>query len=102
MNRPLAIITALAALRLLWWHIFQSGTMWHLHYGSWWMVQWCCTGWVSFGVHIDFRTRLNQDHKVKYGPYIDFHFLCFILSLGRNPRFSGDLEKCVSVSRGGV
>lgn len=75
--------------------------MWHIRYGNWWALQWCFAGWFSFGIHIDFCRRLTSK-GLRYGPYIDFHFGCFILSLGIYPIYSGDLRASCSVSRGGI
>ena len=74
---------------------------WHLKHGSWWMVQWSVDGWVSLGVHLDCRHRYRADGQC-YGPYVDVHLGCVIISLGHHPQFSGELEKSVSVSRGGL
>jgi len=74
---------------------------WHQHYGSWWMVQWSLDGWVSLGVHVDFRTRRNSTCGEKYGPYVDLHLGCFIVSLGRNPVRSGEIDLKANCGRGG-
>jgi len=74
---------------------------WNLHHGSWWMVQWTFDWWVSFGIHLDLKHRVRAD-KQSYGPYIDIHLFCFILSLGYHPYISGEIEKSISVSRGAV
>lgn len=74
---------------------------WHIYYGPWWMVQWSLDGWFSLGIHVDFKTR-HMAHGLKYGPYVDLHIGCAILSIGRNPVYSGDLERAISVSRGGI
>jgi hypothetical protein len=65
------------------------------------MVQWQFAGWLSLGVHLDFRTRITAEGQ-RYGPYLDLHLLCVIVSLGRWPLYSGALERSVSVSRGGL
>lgn len=75
---------------------------WHLHTGTWWMVQWCFDGWISFGIHIDFRTRTAAKAGIKYGPYVDLHLGCLIVSVGRNPKYSGELDCSSSVGRGGI
>ena len=64
---------------------------WHRHYGNWWMIQWAIDGWLSFGVHIDFRHR-NPSGQHSYGPYIDFHLGVLILSLGWRPVYAGDID----------
>jgi hypothetical protein len=73
---------------------------WHLTHGRWWMVQWQVDGWLSLGIHIDLRRRIDSDGH-SYGPYIDFHLGFVILSLGYHPVYSGEMRKAVSVSRGG-
>jgi hypothetical protein len=59
------------------------------------MVQWAWDGWVSLGFHFDFKHR-RRTHS--YGPYIDLHLGCLILSLGNNPVFAGDIELRNSVA----
>jgi len=61
---------------------------WHIIYGSWWMIQWCFDGWVSFGIHIDFKKRRTGKSGIRYSPYMDVHLLFFIFSVGVNPYFS--------------
>lgn len=75
--------------------------MWHLRCGSWWMAQACFDGWLSLGVHLDLRRRRTADGR-RYGPYIDLHLGCLILSFGVNPAYSGEIEAASSVSRGGL
>jgi len=77
---------------------------WHLKHGSWWMVQWCRDGWYSLGIHVETKTRiaLTGGMRRPYGPYVDLHFLWFIVSLGRRPAYAGELECSTSVSRGGI
>ena len=73
-----------------------------MYYGSWWAVQWLWpVGWFSLGIHIE--PRHLKDHKGRhYGPYLDFHLVCFIISFGWRPIYAGTLESTVSVSRGGL
>lgn len=75
---------------------------WHQRYGSWWMVQWALDGWASLGIHIDFRSRVSSTTGVRYGPYVDLHFLFVIVSLGRNPVHSGEIDLHSSIGRGGL
>ena len=75
--------------------------MWNLLYGSWWMIQWSFDGWFSIGIHVDAKHRTRTDGK-SYGPYADFHLGVVILSFGYHPYLSGELEKQISVSRGGL
>lgn len=74
---------------------------WHCRYGSWWMVQVVFDGWLSFGIHIDYKHRRDAWGHT-YGPYIDFHLLKMILSIGYHPYLSTDLERVSSYSRGGA
>jgi len=74
---------------------------WNLRYGRWWMLQWSLNWWLSLGVHVDLKQR--KDHRGRsFGPYLDLHLGCVILSLGWNPAYSGELERLVSTSRGGL
>jgi hypothetical protein len=73
--------------------------MWRCWYGRWWMVQLVLDGWVSLGVHLDFKHRRYSAGT--YGPYVDLHLGVLILSLGWHPYLSTDLERCASYSRGG-
>ena len=65
------------------------------------MAQACFDGWVSLGIHIDLRRRATASCR-RYGPYIDLHLGCLIVSLGRNPAYSGEIDAAASVSRGGL
>ena len=69
---------------------------WYIRHGSWWMLQWSFNWWVSLGVHVDFRRRAS------FGPYIDLHFGPAILSLGRHPAYTDEVEKALTFSRGGL
>jgi hypothetical protein len=64
------------------------------------MVQVVLDGWLSLGVHLDFKHRCAD--LGTYGPYIDLHLGVVILSLGWRPYLSGDLERAAGYSRGGV
>lgn len=75
--------------------------MWGIRYGRWWAVQWVLDGWLSLGVHVDLKTRVTND-DTRYGPYMDLHLGCVIVSVGRNPAYSGELERALGISRGGV
>lgn len=72
-----------------------------MRWGSWWAFQWSWDGWLSLGIHLDFRARVESGTGVRYGPYVDFHVGWCILSLGVNPIYSGDLDLASSVARGG-
>lgn len=76
-------------------------TRWKLWYGRWWMVQFCWDRWLSLGIHADFARRLTRG-GLTYGPYLDLHLGPLILSAGNRPVLSGELERSVSVSRGGI
>lgn len=75
---------------------------WHMRYGKWWAVQWSWDRWLSLGIHVDLRSRRSATAGVRYGPYVDLHLACLILSVGVNPIYAGALEQSVSVSRGGM
>ena len=66
------------------------------------MFQWCLDWWFSVGMHVELKTRVNAQNGKKFGPYVDLHLGCVILSLGRNPVYSGELECSTSTSRGGI
>ena len=81
--------------------IFLFKSKWGIKYGKFWAIQWVFDGWISLGIHIDFKHRSRSD-GITFGPYIDLHLIKFIVSLGWNPAYSTDLEKVISVSRGGL
>lgn len=72
------------------WRRLRSGSWWRC-YGDWWMLQGACAGWLSFGLHLDFRRRQRGD-GLSYGPYLDLHLGCLILSLGWRPVYAGEIE----------
>ena len=77
---------------------------WYMWYRHYWMFQFCLGGWISFGIHIDWTRRYVYGKKTRenaYGPYIDIHFLCCILSLGYYPVRSTTYPIYGSVGRGG-
>ena len=63
---------------------------WNVIHNKYISLQYCFDGWISVGIHIDFKRRFTGANKIPYGPYIDIHFLWFILSLGYNPYYSLD------------
>jgi hypothetical protein len=71
--------------------------VWHRRYGDWWMVQWELDGWISLGIHIDFRHHRGINGHT-YGPYVDLHLGVLILSLGRHPVYAGELDLKTSVA----
>jgi hypothetical protein len=73
---------------------------WRCRWGSWWMVQIVFDGWLSLGVHVDYKHRRDVFGHT-FGPYVDFHLGKVILSLGWHPNFSSDLERVSSIARGG-
>jgi len=73
---------------------------WLCRYGQWWMVQVVWDGWLSFGIHLDFLHRRDTWGRT-FGPYVDLHLGIMILSLGWHPYLSTDLQRVISVSRGG-
>lgn len=68
------------------------------------MVQWISHEyrWWSFGLHVDFARRTNATTGKRYGPYVDLHLGIAIISVGVNPAHSGELEKVISIGRGGL
>lgn len=74
---------------------------WNIKHGKYWMVQWCFNGWVSFGIHIDFKHRIASQTNEGYGPYIDLHLGPAIFSFGYRPYYSSVISaNCVG--RGGA
>ena len=61
---------------------------WHTIYTKYFALHYQLDYWLSFGVHIDLKRRTNASKNINFGPYIDIHFLCFILSFGYNPIYS--------------
>lgn len=74
---------------------------WGCRYGRFWAVQWVIGPWVSLGVHLDLSHHVDGRGR-HFGPYIDLHLVCVTVSLGYNPIYSGDLERALSISRGGI
>lgn len=74
---------------------------WNLRHGRWWLLQWSLNWWLSLGIHLDLKQRKDCRGR-PYGPYVDLHLGCVILSIGRNPAYSGELERVISTSRGGL
>lgn len=58
------------------------GAPWYLWHGDWWMVQFQWAGWLSLGLHVDFRRRPHSG--LVAGPLVDLHLGPFIFSVGRN------------------
>lgn len=80
-------------------------TGWNVRYGVFWMIQWQVSWWASLGIHIDPKRRKVSSGPYEgwtYGPYVDFHCLFFVLSLGWHPYLSGELQSVSGVARGGV
>jgi hypothetical protein len=74
---------------------------WGCRYGPLWAVQWVIGPWLSLGVHLDLSQHVDSRGR-SFGPYLDLHLLVVVVSLGRNPIYSGDLERALSISRGGI
>ncbi len=74
--------------------------IWGIRYGKWWCLQWRLDGCLSLGVHLEPLRRHGDGGD--YGPYLDLHILLVTVSLGRNPALAGDLERALSISRGGL
>jgi len=77
---------------------------WRIHYGRWWMLQWSWNGWLSLGIHVDFRHRPTDTPELRpgYGPYLDLHVGPAILSLGNRPVYTDAEEAQLTTCRGGV
>lgn len=74
---------------------------WGIASGRLWAVQYVLDGWLSLGIHLDLKHR-RTDAGRSYGPYVDLHLGVVVVSLGWNPAYSGDLERAISASRGGL
>lgn len=70
-----------------------------MRWGSWWALQ--RNQGLSLGVHVEPKARVTNA-GIRFGPYVDFHFLVWVLSLGRNPIYAGELHLKASYSRGGL
>lgn len=68
-------------------------------YGSWWAIQ--SVPGLSLGVHLDTRSRFAVN-DVRYGPYIDLHFIKWVVSVGVNPIYAGAIDLLESWSHGGI
>lgn len=66
------------------------------------MIQACFDGWFSLGIHLDLRRRRNAEQQIDFGPYVDLHLGCVIISLGYNPAVSGRLHSSINCGRGGI
>jgi hypothetical protein len=75
--------------------------LWGYRYGKWWSIQWSLDRVFSLGFHFDMRRRITNSGE-KYGPYLDIHLPCLIISLGVNPIYSGAIDLLFSYSRGGI
>jgi len=75
--------------------------MWYIIHGKYWMIQFSNMGWISLGIHIDPRCRRTGKTNQRYGPYIDLHLICVIISVGIRPYLSGETEMYSSIARGG-
>lgn len=84
------------------WRSWLAG--WHLHHGTFWMVQWQLDGWASFGVHLDLKHRIKSADPhagQSYGPYMDIHFFIVIVSVGWRPYLSSEAGR-LAIGRGGL
>jgi len=70
-----------------------------MRWGRWWAVQ--RNGGFSLGLHIDPFTHRTND-GTKYGPYLDLHLIQWVVSVGVNPIYAGELHLKASYSRGGI
>jgi hypothetical protein len=71
---------------------------WHRLHGTWWMLTWAWDGWLSLGIHVDFRHRRRQgdNYRYSFGPYVDLHLGFVVLSLGRRPYYAFRYEELQS------
>jgi len=60
-----------------------------LVWGPWWAVQFYAGAYLSVGAHLDLRR-----------PYLDLHVLWFIISLGRLPVLTNELDRHRHTCRG--
>jgi hypothetical protein len=74
---------------------------WGIRYGRFWAVQWVIAPWVSLGIHVDLTRHVDSRGRT-FGPYVDLHLLVLIVSFGWQPAYSGELERALSISRGGL
>ncbi len=65
------------------------------------MVQWVLDGWFSLGIHVDLKRRRTVE-GVRFAPYCDLYLGMVVVSLGVRPHLSGDLERALGISRGGI
>lgn len=72
---------------------------WFIKYGSWWGIQFSTAYAVQLGFHLELRRR--KSGATGYGPYLDIHIPCFIVSIGRHPMITGYLDSLMPSSRGG-
>jgi hypothetical protein len=70
-----------------------------MKWGSWWAIQ--TNSGLSLGIHLEPRSHMCSS-GTRYGPYVDFHILCFVVSVGRNPIYAGEFHLLRSYSRGGL
>lgn len=70
-----------------------------MRYGSWWALQ--RNSGLSFGVHVEPRSHVSGA-GVRYGPYVDVHVVQWVVSVGVNPIYAGELHLKASYSRGGI
>lgn len=68
-------------------------------WGSWWAIQ--RNAGFSLGLHLDWQSRVCGS-GVPFGPYLDLHIGPFVLSVGRNPIYAGEIDLLQSFSRGGL
>lgn len=66
---------------------------WHSWYRSWIAIHWCWSQGVTVlpGVHIDWHRRTTACEGIRYGPYVDIHWLFGQLSFGVNPIWSTEV-----------
>ncbi len=70
-----------------------------MHWGSWWACQ--RNSGLSLGLHVELRQHVSGA-GVRYGPYLDLHLIQWVVSIGVNPIYAGELHLKSSYSRGGL
>ena len=70
-----------------------------MRYGTYWACQ--RNSGLSLGIHVEWRSRMSGA-GVRYGPYVDLHLIQWVVSIGVNPIYAGELHLKASFSRGGL
>lgn len=70
-----------------------SKDTWYSRHGTWWAAHWCLSQGITIlpGVHFDWHRRRTAREDIRYGPYVDIHWLFGVISFGVNPVWSTEL-----------